>query len=85
MKPNAKPKMKKTAILSRLLPYLLRYKLLLFLAVLLTMGGNLLALAGPYVSGLAIDAMELGRGRVDFPRVLFYAAVMVVQIGRAHV
>ena len=78
MKPNAKPKMKKTAILSRLLPYLLRYKLLLFLAVLLTMGGNLLALAGPYVSGLAIDAMELGRGRVDFPRVLFYAAVMVV-------
>ena len=78
MKPNAKPKMKKTAILSRLLPYLMRYKLLLFLAVLLTIGGNLLALAGPYVSGLAIDAMELGRGRVDFPRVLYYAALMIV-------
>ncbi|MGN0479552.1 MAG: ABC transporter ATP-binding protein [Hominenteromicrobium sp.] len=78
MKSNAKPKMKKTAILSRLLPYLMRYKLLLFLAVLLTVGSNLLSLAGPYVSGLAIDAMELGRGRVDFSRVGYYAVLMAV-------
>ena len=73
-----KTKMKKTAILSRLLPYLLRYRLLLFVCILLTIGGNLLALAGPYVSGLAIDAMELGKGHVDFSSVWVYAVWMVV-------
>ncbi|MBS4876929.1 MAG: ABC transporter ATP-binding protein [Clostridiales bacterium] len=70
--------MKKTAILSRLLPYLLQYRLLLLACILLTVGGNLLALAGPYVSGLAIDAMELGTGRVDFSSVGFYSALMVL-------
>lgn len=70
--------MKKTAILSRLLPYLLRYRLLLLACILLTVGGNLLALAGPYVSGLAIDAMELGTGKVDFSSVGFYSALMVL-------
>lgn len=70
--------MKKTAILSRLLPYLLRYRLLLITCILLTVGGNLLALAGPYVSGLAIDAMELGTGKVDFSSVGFYSALMVL-------
>ena len=73
-----KTKMKKTAILSRLLPYLLRYRLLLITCILLTVGGNLLALAGPYVSGLAIDAMELGTGKVDFSSVGFYSALMVL-------
>ena len=73
-----KTKMKKTAILSRLLPYLLRYLLLLLTCILLTVGGNLLALAGPYVSGLAIDAMELGTGKVDFSSVGFYSALMVL-------
>lgn len=66
-----KTKMKKTAILSRLLPYLLRYKMLLITCILLSIGGNLLALAGPYVSGLAVDAMELGTGKVDFSSVGF--------------
>lgn len=70
--------MKKTALLSRLLPYLLRYKMLLITCILLTVGGNLLALAGPYVSGLAIDAMELGTGKVDFSSVGFYSALMVL-------
>ena len=73
-----KTKMKKTAILSRLLPYLLRYKMLLVTCILLSIGGNLLALAGPYVSGLAVDAMELGTGKVDFSSVGFYSALMVL-------
>ena len=70
--------MKKTAILSRLLPYLLRYKMLLVTCILLSIGGNLLALAGPYVSGLAVDAMELGTGKVDFSSVGFYSVLMVL-------
>ena len=73
-----KTRMKKTAILSRLLPYLLRYKMLLVTCILLSIGGNLLALAGPYVSGLAVDAMELGTGRVDFSSVGFYSVLMVL-------
>lgn len=51
---HEKPKMKKKAVLSRLLPYLMRYKFLMLGAILLTVGGNLLSLAGPYISGLAV-------------------------------
>ena len=44
--------------LSRLGKYLFRYKWLLFLAILLTVGSNLFALIGPMLSGYAIDAIE---------------------------
>ena len=71
-------KMKKTAILSRLMPYLLKHKFLLGLCILLTIGGNLLGLAGPYFSGYAIDAIELGEGKVDLSGVWHYAAIMAV-------
>lgn len=71
-------KMKKTAILSRLMPYLLQNKLFLFLCIVLTVASNLLGLAGPYVSGLAIDSTELGKGRVDLGAVWYYALIMVL-------
>lgn len=64
--------------LSRLGKYLLRYKWLLFLAILLTMGSNLFALIGPMLSGYAIDAIEPGSGKVEFDRVFYYAAWMAV-------
>lgn len=70
--------MKKTAILSRLMPYLLQNKLFLFLCIVLTVASNLLGLAGPYVSGLAIDSIELGKGRVDLGAVWYYALIMVL-------
>jgi len=75
---HEKPKIKKKAVLSRLLPYLMRYKYLMLGAILLTVGGNLLSLAGPYISGLAVDAMELGRGKVNFEKVGCYGVLMVV-------
>ena len=77
---NENQKMKKTAILSRLLPYLLRHKFLLSACIILTIGGNLLGLAGPYFSGLAIDAIELHdeTGKVDLSGVWRYAAIMVL-------
>ena len=71
-------KMKKTAILSRLMPYLMKHKFLLGLCVLLTIGGNLLGLAGPYFSGFAIDAIELGEGYVDLSGVWYYAGLMAL-------
>ena len=73
-------KMKKTAILGRLMPYLMRHKGLMALAVALTIGGNLFGLAGPYFSGLAIDSIELfdDAGKVDFSGVWKNAAIMAV-------
>ena len=62
--------------LSRLGKYLFRYKWLLFLAILLTVGSNLFALIGPMLSGYAIDAIEPGKGSVEFDRVFYYAAWM---------
>ena len=71
-------KMKKTAILSRLMPYLMKHKVLLGFCILLTIGGNLLGLAGPYFSGFAIDAIELGEGNVDLSGVWYYVGLMAV-------
>lgn len=64
--------------LSRLGKYLFQYKWLLLLAILLTVGSNLFALIGPMLSGYAIDAIEPGEGLVEFHRVFYYAAWMVV-------
>lgn len=62
----------------RLGQYLLRYRLLLGVALVATVGSNLLALVGPLLSGYAIDAIEPGPGRVEFERVFYYASLMVV-------
>ena len=74
---NGKLRMKKTAILSRLLPYLLQNKAALFFCIVLTIGSNLLGLVGPYVSGLAIDSMELGKGKVNLGSVWYYGLIMI--------
>ncbi|MBO5253607.1 MAG: ABC transporter ATP-binding protein [Clostridia bacterium] len=70
--------MKKSTILSRLLPYLLQNKTALLFCIVLTIGSNLLGLVGPYVSGLAIDSMELGKGKVDLSGVWVYGLIMIV-------
>ncbi|WP_426350173.1 ABC transporter ATP-binding protein [Alloiococcus sp. CFN-8] len=70
-------KINKKKILFRLWNYLYEYKLLLFTAVFLTIISNLLALVSPRLSGLAVDAMVLGEGKVDFERVFYYSALMI--------
>lgn len=72
-----KPKNRKGTIL-RLGTYLMQYRYWVLLALALTIGSNLLALVGPMLSGYAIDAIEPGVGKVDFPRVFYYAEMMVV-------
>lgn len=72
-----KPKNRKGTML-RLGAYMMRYKFMLLLALALTVGSNVMALIGPMLSGYAIDAIELGEGKVDFPRVFYYAGLMVV-------
>lgn len=64
-------------VLKRLGQYIYHYKWHLVLAILLTIGSNLLALLGPMLSGYAIDAIEPGKGLVSFRTVFYYAAWMI--------
>ena len=76
--PAEKMKTDKRRVLLRLWGYLYHYKWTLFWAVLLTIGSNLFSLVGPMLSGFAIDAIEPGKGAVDFERVFLYCALMAV-------
>lgn len=70
-------KMKKRAVITRLLGYLGAHKGLLFLAILLTILANGIALIGPQLSEYAIDAIELEAG-VDLPRVAWFCLAMLL-------
>lgn len=65
-------------ILPRLWKYVYRYKWLGLLALALSLFGNLLALIGPMLSGLAIDAIGKEMGMVQFDRVFFYCGLMLI-------
>ena len=66
---KAKKLDKKTrrAVLLRLGKYLFKHKLILLVAFILMISSNVLALFGPKLSGLAINAIEPGAGQVDIP------------------
>ncbi len=68
----------KKYLLRRLWSYLSRDKWLLVLAFFLTVVSNLLALAGPKLSGYAIDAIAPPSGGVDFHQVFLYAFWMLI-------
>jgi ATP-binding cassette subfamily B protein len=74
---NDKPRDTKY-VLKGLWYYVSHYKIHLLIALLLTIGGNLFALIGPRISGLAIDAIEPGKGMVVFSKVFYYAKWMVL-------
>lgn len=69
---------KKSALLKRLWQYLGRNRMLLVLALLLSVSSSLLALYGPKLSGTAINAIDLGTGKVDFDTVFRCAILMAV-------
>lgn len=71
-------KKRKKYLIGRLWKYLSRHKLLIFLALVSMLSGNILGLFGPKLSGNAIDAMGVGAGSVDFPKVFYYVALMAV-------
>lgn len=66
------------AILLRLWRYMGKNSLLLVLAVVLSLSSSLLALYGPKLSGEAINAIELGAGKVDFDTVWRCAVLMAI-------
>lgn len=65
-------------LLRRLWRYLGRNRVLLMLALLLSLTSSLLALYGPKLSGTAINAIDLGEGKVDFDTVIRCAVLMVI-------
>ena len=68
----------KKFVITRLWGYISRYKLYLFSAAALTVVSNVLALAGPMLSGKAVDAIEPGAGHVIFSQVFFFCAIMAI-------
>ena len=63
-------------LLKRMWKYLGRNRLLLVLAVFLSITSSLLSLYGPKLSGQAINAISLGKGKVDFDKVMECAWLM---------
>ena len=74
----AAKKLNKGAILKRLWKYLGRNRLLLILALVLSVSSSSLALYGPKLSGRALDAIGLGAGKVDFQTVFTCVGLMIV-------
>lgn len=65
-------------VFKRLWDYLSYYKWLLVVCLILTVLSNLFSLVGPKLSGLAIDAIEFGEGKVIFKDVYKYAILMLI-------
>ena len=68
----------KGTLLKRLWRYLGRNRVLLVLALFLSVTSSLLALYGPKLSGQALNAIDLGEGKVDFDTV--YRCVILMAI-----
>ena len=66
------------ALLSRLWKYLGKNRALGVLAMVLSTASSVLSLYGPKLSGQAINAIELGKGKVDFPTVWRCCILMAV-------
>ena len=64
--------------LLRLISYLKEYRLLIFLALILSFTANVLSLIGPSLAGKAINEAAAGAGKVDFSKVLYYVRLMLV-------
>lgn len=65
------------AVAARLAKYFMRYKFTVIAAFVLMLGSNLFALLGPYLTGKAINAIDIKTG-VDFQAVFFYCGLMAV-------
>lgn len=65
-------------VLLRVCRYLFRDKWAVLAAFLMMLAANLLALAGPKLSGIVIDAIQPGKGHVDFETVTAYCILLVI-------
>ena len=66
------------AVIKRIGSYMLKQKFLVVSALVIMLTSNLLALAAPKLSGIAIDAIEPGAGKVDLDTVILFCSLMAV-------
>lgn len=64
--------------LHRLLGYISQYRLLIFVILILSVGGNVLGLLAPSLAGSAINEAAAGAGKVNFDRVGYFAFRMFI-------
>ena len=74
----ADKKINKGQLLLRLWKYIGKYRLLVVLAVILSVASSLLAIAGPRLSGEAINAIDLGAGKIDMDFICHCVVLMLV-------
>ena len=60
----------------RLWNYLFKFRALLIIALVLTIGSNILALLGPKLTGLIMDEIDKGANNIDFNNIYYYALLM---------
>lgn len=60
----------------RLWNYLFKFRILLTIALVLTILSNLLQLLGPKLTGLIMDEIDLGAGNINFKNIYTLAAIM---------
>ena len=65
-------------MLLRLWKYIGKNRLLVVLALILALSGNVIGLISPKLSGQAINAIDLGAGKVDFETVFWCAGLMLL-------
>ena len=75
---GAAVKKHKFAVFFRIFKYMFAYKWLVLIAFVIMIASNALSLAGPYLSGKAIKAIEPGPGAVDIDTMLFFCAWMAI-------
>ncbi len=68
---------RKKNTLKRIMSYLFEYKILIIIAIILSIGSNVFALIGPMLSGYAIDNINVGRGAVNFSKIYYYCGLMI--------
>ena len=64
--------------LRRILSYIREFRILIIIALVLSFSANILSLIGPSLAGKAINAAAAGKGKVDFPTVLYYVRLMLI-------
>ena len=60
----------------RLWNYLFKFRALLIIALVLTIGSNILALLCPKLTGLIMDEIDKGANNIDFNNIYYYALLM---------
>ncbi|MGM9971039.1 MAG: ABC transporter ATP-binding protein [Anaeroplasmataceae bacterium] len=68
---------KKKAV-GKLLKYVFKHKIMLIVAIFLTISSSVLQLFGPYLSGKAIKELDAELGMVNINRILYYSIILVV-------